>query len=154
MRGARSAMIRSGVEDSERYSRPVLDLRVYRAAFLPALVALFVAAFSLADRPAPATTPLAADAFDGRRAFGSRAPLRNSLAELARSFPDRRPGTADDAALADRVADTLGRPSRNQRPAFRVTRARTGDVESVVGVRPGLSSRRIVVLSHRDAATS
>ena len=132
----------------------MLDVRVYRAAFLPALVALFVAAFSLADRPAPATTPLAADAFDGRRAFGARAPLRNSLAELARSFPDRRPGTADDAALADRVAGTLGRPSRNQGPAFRVTRERTGDVETVVGVRPGLSSRRIVVLSHRDAATS
>jgi hypothetical protein len=31
----------------------VLDVRVYRAAFLPALVALFVAAFSLADRPPP-----------------------------------------------------------------------------------------------------
>jgi len=129
----------------------MLDLRVYRAAFLPALVALFVAAFSLADRPDPATTRLAADAFDGERAFGDRAPLQNSLAELARSFPNRRPGTADDAALADRVADTLGRPDRNQGPAFRVTRERTGEVETVVGVRPGLSSRRIVVLSHRDA---
>jgi hypothetical protein len=133
----------------------VLDVRVYRAAFVPALVALFIAAFSLADRPDPATTPLAADAFDGERAFGGRAPLRNSLAELARSFPDRRPGTADDAALADRVADTLGRPgTQPARPAFRVTRERTGDVETVIGVRPGLSSRRIVVLSHRDAVES
>ena len=78
-------------EDSEQVpSCAVLDVRVYRAAFLPALVALFVAAFSLADRPAPATSPLAADAFDGARAFGGAAPLRNSLAELARSFPDRR----------------------------------------------------------------
>jgi hypothetical protein len=129
----------------------VLDVRVYRAAFLPALVALFVAAFSLADRPAPATTELAADAFDGERAFGARAPLRNSLAELASSFPDRRPGSADDAALADRVADTLGRPDRNQGPAFRVARERSGEVETVIGVRPGLSSRRIVVLANRDS---
>jgi hypothetical protein len=123
----------------------VLDVRVYRAAFLPALVALFVAAFSLADRPAPATTDAAADAFDGERAFGARAPLRNSLTELAASFPNRRPGTADDAALADRVADTFER-----RRAFRVTR----EGESVIGVRPGLSSRRIVVLAHRDAFES
>jgi hypothetical protein len=129
----------------------VLDVRVYRAAFLPALVALFVAAFSLADRPAPATSPLAADAFDGERAFGGRAPLRNSLAELAQSFPDRRIGTAGDTRLADRVAETLGRPDRTQGPAFRVSRERAGDVETVIGVRPGLSSRRIVVLAHRDA---
>jgi hypothetical protein len=129
----------------------VLDVRVYRAAFLPALVALFVAAFSLADRPAPALSPLAADAFDGERAFGGKAALENSLAELGRSFPERRPGSADDAALADRVAETLGTPDRTDRPAFRVTRERAGEVETIVGVRPGLSSRRIVVLSHRDA---
>jgi hypothetical protein len=127
----------------------MLDVRVYRAAFLPALVALFVAAFSLADRPAPATTEAAADAFDGERAFGGRAPLRNSLAELAGSFPDRRPGTADDAALADRVADTLSRGR-----GFRVARETAGEVETVIGVRPGLSSRRIVVLAHRDAFES
>ena len=57
----------------------MLDVRVYRAAFLPALVALFVAAFSLADRPAPLSSPLSADSFRGDRAFGGRAPLRNSL---------------------------------------------------------------------------
>jgi hypothetical protein len=128
----------------------VLDLRVYRAAFLPALVALFVAAFSLEDRPAPAVSPLEADAFAGDRAFG-RGELRNSLTELARSFPARRPGSAGDHALADRVARTLAKPDRSGRPAFRVTRERTGEVETVVGLRPGLSSRRIVVLSHRDA---
>jgi Peptidase family M28 len=132
----------------------VLDVRVYRAAFLPALVALFVAAFSLADRPDPVTSPKgAADAFDGERAFGGKAALRNSLAELARSFPSRAPGSAGDRALADRVAETLGTPDRTGRPAFRVSREGTGEIETVVGVRPGLSSRRIVVLSHRDAAS-
>jgi Peptidase family M28 len=129
----------------------VLDVRVYRAAFLPALVALFIAAFSLADRPDPATSPLASDAFDGERAFGGRAPLQNSLAELAREFPSRAVGTAGDTELADRVEETLGRPDRTDGPAFEVTRTRSGDVETVVGVRAGLSSRRIVVLSHRDA---
>jgi hypothetical protein len=136
----------------------VLDVRVYRAAFLPALIALFVAAFSLADRPDPAISPLEADAFDGARAFGplahDRTALENSLSELARSFPNRRPGSADDAALADRVAASLAAPDRTGRPAFTVTRERAGEIETVVGVRPGLSSRRIVVLTNRDAHSS
>src|SRR5918999_5683259 len=128
----------------------MLDIRVYRAAFLPALIALFVAAFSLGDRPAPALSPLEADAFAGDRAFG-RGELRNSLSELGRSFPTRSPGSSDDHALADRVARTLAARDQSGRPAFRVSRERAGEVETVVGVRPGLSSRRIVVLSHRDA---
>jgi hypothetical protein len=111
-----------------------------------------VAAFSLADRPAPLVTDLSADAFRGDRAFGGRAPLRNSLTELGRSYPERSPGSADDAALSDRVAATLGAADRTGRPAFEVTRERAGDIETVIGVRPGLSSRRIVVVSHRDAA--
>jgi len=97
----------------------VLDVRVYRAAFLPALIALFVAAFSLVDRPTPLVSPLAADAFDAARAFGGKAPLRNSLHELARSFPNRRTGSADDAALADRVATTLRASDEKNRPAFK-----------------------------------
>ena len=130
----------------------MLDVRVYRAAFLPALVALFVAAFSLADRPTPAVSALAADQFSGERAFGGKTPLRNSLQELTESFPNRVTGTADDAALADRVARTLATKDRADRPGFRVTRSFAGPAETVVGVRPGLSSRQIVIVAHRDAA--
>jgi Peptidase family M28 len=133
----------------------VLDVRVYRAAFLPALIALFIAAFSLVDRPEPAVSPQEADAFDGARAFGgAHGALPNSLTELGSSFPDRSAGSADDHALADRVASTLAAPDRTQRPAFRVARERDGDIETVIGVRPGLSSRRVVVLTHRDAHAS
>ena len=130
---------------------------MYRAAFLPALVAMFVAAFSLEDRPAPAVSPIAAEAFDAANAFGDEArPQRNSLNELARAFPDRRPGAAGDAGLADRVADTLGRPARRgDRSPFQVTRTRErsdgADLETVVGTRAGPSSRRIVVVAGRDA---
>jgi hypothetical protein len=136
----------------------VLDVRVYRAAFLPALIAVFVAAFSLTDRPAPTTTGLSADAFDSGAAFGDGArPQRNSLNELARTFPDRAAGSNGDARLADRVAATFGvRERSSSRPAFEVTRSTTewdgDDLETVVGVRPGPSSRRIVVLASRDAA--
>jgi len=50
-------------------STEVLDARVYRTAFLPALIALFVAAFALEDRPDPARSAVAADVFDHARAF-------------------------------------------------------------------------------------
>jgi hypothetical protein len=132
----------------------VLDSRLYRAAFLPALIAVFVCAFSLTDRPAPATTPLAADAFDTSRAFGApRQPPRDSLRELASAFPSRRPGSAGDVGLANRVERALRRAQfKTQRT---VDSLRTVDGEryltTVTGVRPGLSSRRIVVLANRDS---
>ena len=135
----------------------MLDVRVYRAAFVPALVAVFVAAFSLADRPAPATSPLAADAFDSGAAFGDSArPQRNSLNELARAFPSRLPGSVGDDALADRVAQTLGvRDPNTGRSYFQVSRTHveTGgaSLETVVGVRPAPLSRQIVVITGRDA---
>ena len=135
----------------------MLDVRVYRAAFLPALIAMFVAAFSLQDRPTPTTTALSADAFDSGSAFGDEArPQRNSLNELARTFPDRAPGAAGDLRLADRVAKTLGQRERSsRRPAFDVSRSVLHQdgarLETVIGVRAGLSSRRIVVLASRDA---
>src|SRR3954453_18206881 len=126
----------------------MLDLRVYRAAFLPALVALFVVAFSLSDPAKPRTTHLAPAAFDASRAFGdAEPPQRNSLRELAAAFPDRRPGSSGDAALADRVAaefTATGFATRGgvRREAF-VGDSVDGrrDLEDVVATRQGLSSR-------------
>ena len=125
------------------------DVRVYRAAFAPAVIALFVAAFSLADRPAAVTTPFAPAGFTGTRAF-------DSLQELGEAFPERPAGSDADRALASRVAETF------RANGFRVSRStesgRTiggrAELETVVGVRPGLSSRRIVVMAHRDARGS
>src|SRR3954451_19307984 len=151
MRGARSCMARQrrARRGWDGYPRPVPDVRVYRAAFAPVLVALFVAAFSLTDRPAAVTTPFAPAGFLGSRAY-------DTLEALGKEYPDRPPGSDADLALAGRVADTF------RANGFRVSRrtdsARTADgpadLETVVGVRPGLSSRRIVVLAHRDARGS
>src|SRR4051812_1922838 len=151
MRGARSCMPRQRRASRrwDGYPRPVPDVRVYRAAFAPALVALFMAAFSLTDRPAGVTTPFAPAGFVGSRAF-------DTLQQLGKAFPERPPGSDADLALAGRVAASF------RANGFRVTRstrsARTADgkqdLETVVGVRPGLSSRRIVVLAHRDARGS
>ncbi len=134
---------------------------MYRTAFLPALVALFIAAFALQDRPAPAVAPLPADAFSGDRAYGNDVkPAPESLQGMARDFPSREPGSAGDIGLADRVARVLAAPGqRGERSEFQISRtlaeARTPEgkteVVTVVGTRPGLSSRRIVVLANRDS---
>jgi len=133
----------------------VLDVRVYRAAFVPALIALFVVAFSLQGRPAAVRTRAIADAFDPARAYGSVA-VRDSLLQLGSAFPDRRPGSSGDAALADRVGTALeaaGFAVSRTIEAGRTVDGQT-DLETVVGVRPGRSNRRIVVLAHRDALAS
>ena len=133
----------------------MLDVRVYRAAFIPALLAIFVVAFSLQGRPTPVRTRAVADAFDPSRAYGSER-LAGSLLQLGSAFPERSPGSAGDDALADRVAASL------RGSGFDVDRSTTSgrtvdgerNLETVVGVRPGLSDRRIVVLTHRDATDS
>jgi hypothetical protein len=132
----------------------VLDVRVYRTAFLPALVALFVAAFALEDRPPPARSSLPTDVFSGARAL-------DTLDALAAAYPHRAPGSPGDAALAGAVARSLRAPVEARgRPGFVVRRTFTdgrtatgrGRLETVVATRIGLSSRRIVLLAHRDGA--
>lgn len=128
----------------------MLDHRVYRVAFLPALVVLMLAAFSLTDRPAPSTTRVAPDAFDAARAL-------RTIEQFAASFPDRRPGTAGDLAMAQRLEERLAATGFAEQESIRTdtvsarTVAGRRDLRLVLAERQGLSSRRIVVLAHRDA---
>lgn len=124
----------------------MLDPRIYRAAFLPILFALVLAAFSLRDQPRQLTTTLAPDAFDGASAFAQ-------LQRLAADAPRRRPESAGDRLVAQRVEQVL------RANGFRVrTRSESGEtadgereLTTVFGERVGFSNRRIVVLTHRDA---
>lgn len=123
---------------------------MYRAAFLPALVAAFVLAFSLSDVPRAQTTRLAPLAFDSTRAF-------TTMQDLAERFPRRRPGSAGDGALADLVAqrfEATGFASTGgvRRRAFEATTIE-GDtsLETVVAAREGLSRNALLVIAHRDA---
>ncbi len=135
----------------------MLDARVYRGAFLPLVLALFVVAFSLERRPQPATTVLAADAFNGTLAYGmADPPPPTSLRGLARGYPRRAPGGPGDAGVGTRVAETL-RASGFQ-VKRRVARGRPAggaiESETVIGLRPGVSSRRIVVVADRAASSA
>src|SRR2546421_2970233 len=128
----------------------MLDPRVYRAAFVPAVLALIVAAFSLQE-PAPgSSTSLAPDAFVGARAFDGPG---TGLRPLAATFPQRRPGGAGDTAIARRMIDTFR--AAGLQTIIRRFSANTAvghrRMQDVIGVRAGASNRRIVVLAHRDA---
>ena len=124
----------------------MLNLRVYKAGLVPALIALIVAAFSLQDPPRGLTTALPPDAFNGARAF-------TLLKEMAATDPDRRPGGAGDGHLAARVREVFARRSYlvdvDSFAAKTVDGERT--LQTVVGRRVGVSSHQIVVLAHRDA---
>jgi hypothetical protein len=78
----------------------MFDGRIYRAAFVPLLFVLVIAAFSLASLPAPLSSTLAPDAFEGARAFAG-------LRALVKRFPARAPGSAGDDQLAAYVAKQL-----------------------------------------------
>ena len=94
---------RSAIADS--VSTRMLDPRIYRAALIPALLAFILVAFSLEDRPRPVGTTLAPIAFDGDRAWQEL----QGRDGLAARYPDRRPGSPDDEALATHVSDSLRR---------------------------------------------
>src|SRR4051812_4553262 len=121
----------------------MIEPRIYRAAFVPALVATVLAAFSLEARPRPLAQGLAADVlFDGNIAAAQ-------ARAIASDAPDRRPGRPGDLATANRVAASLvGR-------GFSVERVRfTRDdrqLVNVIGRRPGKSRRQVVVVAGRDA---
>jgi hypothetical protein len=126
----------------------MLDPRLYRAALVPVLLAVLVAAFSLGNRPAPIVTTLAPDAFDGTKAM-------QVLEEFATAFPERRPGGSADEQLAQRIATALRARGPYQ---VRIDRfqGQTIDGErslvNVVATRTGAPLPGIVVVAHRDAA--
>jgi hypothetical protein len=129
----------------------VIEPRVYRAAFIPALLAVVLAMFSFESRPKPLPQGLAADVlFDGAQAA-------QLATRIATDSPDRRAGAPGDRATADLVADafaargfTGGRPGRPQLQHF--THA-DHDLVNVLGFRAGRSRRLIVIVAARDAAT-
>jgi hypothetical protein len=121
----------------------LIEPRIYRAAFIPALFAVVIAMFSLESRPPSVPQALAADVlFDGRVAL-------TGAKRLAAAHPDRRPGTGANRRAAAQVAVFL----RDQR--FGVTVDRFGDegkdLVNVIGRRVGSSTRQIVVVAPRDS---
>jgi len=124
----------------------VLEPRLYRAAFVPALLAVVLAMFSLGSRPGALRQGLAADVlFDGELAA-------NEARSIADANPDRRPGSVGDRATARRVRDTLER--RRFRTEVDRFQGAGKDLVNVIGRRAGRLRRQIVVVAARDARSA
>jgi hypothetical protein len=121
----------------------VIEPRIYRAAFLPALLVVVVVMFSLGSRPSAVGENLAADVlFEGRQSVVT-------LREYVRRHPDRSPGSTGDAAAAVTVAQRFAEHGfETRRVEFRAQDRR---LTNVVGRRVGSSRDQIVVLADRDA---
>ena len=74
----------------------MIEPRIYRAAFIPAVLAVVLVMFSLENRPRPVQQGLAADVlFDGDVAH-------RELRQIVARRPDRRPGRlASELAARD-----------------------------------------------------
>jgi hypothetical protein len=131
-----------------------LNWRLYRFCLGPVAVALLICAFSLSTPPAPLSSTLAPEAFEGARAFAQ-------LREMAAIAPDRRPGGRGDARLLRYLEDQLRALGAPASGGYTVG---VSDVpgETVWGSRPEplLIARRagssaqapIVLIARRDSA--
>jgi peptidase M28-like protein len=124
----------------------LVDLRIYRASLVVAVLAVVVVMFSLQERPRPLSAPIAPDAFRGDTAWseGKR---------LVERFPERRPGSSDDAALGNLVESrfkSLGLEASRDRFKAEWDGEDTS-MSNVIGVLSANSDRQILVVSHRDA---
>lgn len=127
-----------------RERAPLIEPRIYRAAFVPALLAVVLVMFSLESRPRPLPQGLAADVlFDGAQAAdGART--------IAVEQPDRSAGSPGDLAVADQVGATFDEAGFTvERQPFEHDGR---ELLNVIGRRAGESRRQIVVVAGRDAA--
>jgi Peptidase family M28 len=127
----------------------LVDLRIYRACFVVALLAVVVCMFSLEGRPHPLSSTLAPDAFDDQAATAT-------AREIVARQPDRHAGGNGDAALADDVEGRLkGLGFQTSRDEFSDdVDGETASLTNVTGVLSGSSEQQLVVLAHRDAETA
>ena len=121
----------------------MIEPRIYRAAFLPALFALVLVAFSLESPPRALDQGPAADVlFEGAAA-------RERVRSIVETAPDRAAGTEADREVAKRVETVFEQNGFNTK----VDRfdEEGHDLVNVVGTRAGDSTRRVVVLAARDS---
>lgn len=125
----------------------LLQPRLYRAAFAPALLALIVLAFSLEDPRTGVPPELAPPTFSGQRAS-------ETARQLVRAYGDRRSGGSGDERVAELVAARLTASGWVSNSYSFEARTLSGKrrLTNVIGVRAGPSDRRLVIVASRDGA--
>ena len=127
----------------------MLDPRIYRTGLVVVALAVVVLAFSFADQQSGLTSSLAPDAFNGQNVY-------TNMKQMASAYPDRRPGSTGDDALATLVAKSLDQYGFTVSTDAFTGRTADGSqtLENVVATRPGMESGSVVVVAGRDARGS
>jgi hypothetical protein len=129
----------------------VIDPRIYRAALLPALIAVLVAMFSIESRPPPLPRGLAADElFDPARAFADAREILSAEGGERRPRPRRGRRAQASRDVPTLVAESLATSGFETR----IDRFESGgeQLANVIGRRPGTaaSESQIVVVAERN----
>lgn len=123
----------------------MLNFNLYKLAFIPALLAAVVGAFSLAGIPAPLSVGATTQVFDGDGAV-------LSARKLIRLAPNRFPGSEGDAAAAAYVRERFKQISAGTVATQQFEGpGDTGPLENVLITLPGTSDRTIAILAGRDS---
>ncbi len=126
----------------------MVDPRIYRAFLVVVAIAVIIFGFSLQNQPRGLTTPAPSGQF-----FGS---AEATMTSLARDYPNRQPGSADDRNLARHVAEQLAGDNFTVRTQEFEGQTAVGSrlLETVSATRLGVGSGTVVVVAHRDATGS
>jgi hypothetical protein len=127
----------------------VVDFRIYRAGFLPALAAVVVLLFALQAPPPPLSEVVAPVEFD-------QAAATKFAREIVATAPARAPGSSGDSAIADMVQKQFRQVSEGQVAEQRFSGSFDGNdvgLRNVILTLPGQTTRSVVVLAARDSAS-
>jgi hypothetical protein len=121
----------------------VVDLRLYRIAFLPTVAAVVALLFSLQSAPGPLHPLVAPTGFDRGAAVGY-------AQQIATQAPDRAPGSPGDARAAAMVGRTFKAVTAGQLVVQRFGDG--GSLSNVILRLPGQSRNELVLIAPRDTA--
>jgi hypothetical protein len=126
---------------------PMMDPRIYRAAFLPALAAAIVLMFSLQPVPEPLQPPISTPAFEGRQA-------ERLTRLILTAAPEREPGSEGDATLAELVRERFSQIEGGELTEQAVESSHDGEdvtLPNLILTLPGTSQETLLVIAHRDS---
>jgi hypothetical protein len=125
----------------------IVDFRLYRAAFVPALLAVVTMMFSLQGVPDPLEPAVPTSGFEA-------GPAMAVTREIVATAPDRPPGSEGDNLVADLVAERFGEIEAGTSSEQQYESSFDGDdvgLRNVLLTLPGESDQTIVVLAARDS---